>query len=624
MTSEKIAGMPLMHIPEMIEKAQGGESLFIDEVRDAFARDPSSHRVGILLDLVDSTKKITELHVPRLSDDADAAEDDFTYKYVRAEIGNRLNVVGARRVTIFCDLSDAHLNALQERLKRAFGIGCLPKERYAHGRTVNVMDRMINAVDGRTRRPSQFDIDVRDISQFDLSIAVRSQDSCAASIFTEAAKGLEGKTIIGLDIGGTDIKGAIAVGGALLALGEFNWDPASCEEVDGIISPIVDYARLLRVAATLKDSRLNEELRRELAGPMDALLSKKASADEVSGYVDRAERRLEGVLSAPHAIGVSFPDVVVRNKIVGGETPKTKGVRENGRRDYESEFAKLTNLDTILAELCKDPKVVVNINDGFMAAFTAAVEYAANGSRDSINGGVFAHTLGTDLGSGWVDHRGRIRDIPLETYKLIIDLGSYDAKDRRLSEKDVRSNRNLTTKVPGTLQRYTSQTGVFRLAVKYLQKENPALYQSFFGAGYLVQDGDTVYVPTLPVDMRKAFLEHLMRLAPENDTVANVFREVGVFLAKAYIETERILETGLTKRFLFGRLVMHPEVFNLMQEGAARIAPQLQLIAADENMVHTPLMGQLVNNTQFPGVTVAQFGQAVGAIHFANLHMKFA
>ena len=43
-------------------------------------------------------------------------------------------------------------------------------------------------------------------------------------------------------------------------------------------------------------------------------------------------------------VGLSYPDVVIKDKIVGGETSKTAGLRANPDIDYEQEFAKLTAL----------------------------------------------------------------------------------------------------------------------------------------------------------------------------------------------------------------------------------------------------------------------------------------
>jgi hypothetical protein len=60
-------------------------------------------------------------------------------------------------------------------------------------------------------------------------------------------------------------------------------------------------------------------------------------------------------------------------------------------------------------------------------------------------------------------------------------------------------------------------------------------------------------------------------------------------------------------------------VFDLMQEGAARREPELEFVAADSNMAYTPLMRALDADPEY---TVAQFGQAVGAVYFANLSLQ--
>ena len=59
-----------------------------------------------------------------------------------------------------------------------------------------------------------------------------------------------------------------------------------------------------------------------------------------------------------------------------------------------------------------------------------------------------------------------------------------------------------------------------------------------------------------------------------------------------------------------------PECFALMQEGAARRNPRVKFIAADSEMAYTPLMKALAAD---PDYTVAQFGQAIGAVYFGNM-----
>ena len=83
------------------------------------------------------------------------------------------------------------------------------------------------------------------------------------------------------------------------------------------------------------------------------------------------------------AIGVCFPDVVVRDKIVGGEVYKTRGIRDYLGAAYEAEFRRLSTLDVALRAFVKPGGVVGIVNDGPMAAFTAAVELGASTRRPS-------------------------------------------------------------------------------------------------------------------------------------------------------------------------------------------------------------------------------------------------
>ena len=224
----------------------------------------------------------------------------------------------------------------------------------------------------------------------------------------------------------------------------------------------------------------------------------------------------EGLHEEPRfdGIGLCFPDVVVKNKIVGGEVYKTRGIRSNPAIDYESDLAELTDLDIRLQAWVRPGGAVRIINDGPMASFTAAVEIAASLDAADVAKGVFAHTLGTELGTGWVTETGVIPDIPLEVYNFIIDLGSWP--ERAYGADDVRSVNNFNTGLPGTLQKYCSQSGIFRLALKYFPTERPDLFHELVERGYVEQRAEGTqegwYVPTGSVDQRKPFLEHMMRL----------------------------------------------------------------------------------------------------------------
>ncbi len=302
-------------------------------------------------------------------------------------------------------------------------------------------------------------------------------------------------------------------------------------------------------------------------------------------------------------VGVSFPDIVIGDRILGGETPKTDGMRRNTALDYEREFRKLSGLRTPLLGLCRKGGRVRLTNDGNMAAFSAAVELASSEDAAAVGRGVVAHSLGTDLGTGWLLPDGRIPALPLEMYDMVLDLGSF--LSRSFPPDDLRSTRNENSGLPGA-RRYMGQAAAYRLA----QKLEPALLE-----GFTVWEGDCLKVATSPQDLRKPCLEHLMRLAEEGDGAAcEIFRRIGLHLAVVTQEMDFLLHPAADTRFLFGRFVKRPAVFALLREGFESLGGGIRLLPSDEDLAGTPLMRQLAGTD---GVTVAQFGQAVGAIYFA-------
>lgn len=359
--------------------------------------------------------------------------------------------------------------------------------------------------------------------------------------------------------------------------------------------------RLLRAAGSLYRAGRQEEVEWPA-------LDRHASLAEMERGAAAMEQAAGTDLRGFDAIGLCFPDVVIRNRIVGGETHKTFGLRSNPKLDYEEQFARITALNSGLEEYVIAGGPVMNTNDGPMAAFAAAVEEAAGGG--DVSQGFFAHTLGTELGAGWVRPDGSIPEIPLEVYNCIIDLGS--GAQRRYSADDVRSVNNLNTGLSGTLQRYTSQSGVFRLAAR-----SPKLLQEALDKGMFRWEGEGLVVPSQPEDMRKPCLEYFMEQAAAGRPECHrIFQEIGEYLAVTWRETDYILQPEAKDRTLFGRLVKLPACFRLMCEGAARREPGLRQFAADENLANTTLMRQLADS---PDYTVAQFAQAVGAIYYGCL-----
>ncbi len=175
---------------------------------------------------------------------------------------------------------------------------------------------------------------------------------------------LKGKAICGIDIGGTDIKIALSDGDDICCFKEYDWNPKSFTVAKQLISPVIYLTKLVRVYYSLKhcknlDDKIKTELNKELLLAMD----KHADIQLIKKTVDKLENILEDEIILLDAVGLSFPDVVVRDKIVGGETTKTIGIKRNEEVNFEKQFAQITNLNIVLLELCKKNGVIKIIND---------------------------------------------------------------------------------------------------------------------------------------------------------------------------------------------------------------------------------------------------------------------
>ncbi|MFP4375524.1 MAG: hypothetical protein ACLFP4_00645 [Spirochaetales bacterium] len=598
-------------ITDLKEEIRCGSPLYVSEVRSYFARHSGAKTIAYSLLLPDTENhRVGSVRVPA-PEDLSQEERAVAVDYLQAEFYNLLTTLGGRALSIYLGKDGRVLLPFIEPVVSSFQVALPRSERRGVGRVVNVIERMLAALDGKATEPAHFDIKVivDDPPALPENYSFHAETDHTLVAVTE---NLKGKVFCGLDVGGTDIKAALVVNGTLVGLKEHDWNPAVLTNVEEIIGPIVDTVRML-AARAVAGERSDEPA---FASLYEEGLDKNIAPGRLHEISDALEEQA-GSLRVFDGIGVSFPDVVVRNKVVGGEVPKTLGMRSNAGRDFEEQFSLLTKLDDTLAAYCVSDGRVYSANDGPMAAFTAAVELSASPQRHLAEKGVFAHSLGTDLGSGLVLADGSIPEIPLEIYNMIIDVGS--AAFRALPALDVRSLRNTNTDISGTMQRFTSQTGAFRVAYAYAVEHKPELIDRAREKGYLRSEGEEgeelVIVPEQPEDMRKAYLAYLMAEAETEPAIAEVFRDIGEFLALTWSETERILGTGLSTRFLFGRLVKSDYCFSLMKEGARRRALDLEFIAADSSMAYTPLMKELAASEEF---TVAQFGQAIGAVYFAN------
>ena len=574
-----------------LDRARADEPLWLPELRAAFLADESARPLKLRLTLHDGSMRDFACAVPRWETEE---EERFAAEYLYACVYNILAVYSGRALRLFFDTADGELCALYDSLAVVFQLN--ETRRHGYGKVVSIAARIAASCGG-----GAFRFEKADLSEYTPLNEEKAEGTSVPleNKLREACGKASGLALCGVDVGGTDIKLALSLDGRLVCTKRFDWNPALYATAEEIIEPILWLVRLMRCRLAAERTALPEELR----GKLHEALGKDAALGLVREAAEQAEAVLGTAVNVLDGIGVSYPDIVIGDRILGGETPKTEGLRRNTTLDYEREFHKLSELKGELQKLCRPGGAVRITNDGNMAAFTAAMELAHSADAAALRDGVIAHSLGTDLGTGWLTAEGTIPALPLEMYDLILDLGSFPS--RAIAPKDLRSTRNENSGLPGAL-RYMGQAAAYRLAYQ----RNSALLE-----GFTALDGEALTIAKEPRDMRKPCLEHLMQLAEEGDEDASaVFRDIGENLSAVTREMEYLLHPAAKSRFLFGRFVKRPKVFRLLEEGFRRGVGDVTLIPSDENLANTPLMRALA---QSKDATVAQFGQAVGAIYFA-------
>ena len=559
-------------LSQWLERARAGEPVWLPDMRAQCAQLPDPIDVTMQLTLCDGTQRDFPLPLPRWENDG---QRQFVLQYVTACVWNTLSALSGRELAFYFDPAETETAALLGKLDTVFQVHEPTRREY--GKVVSIADRLCRAFGC-----GPFAFALRDKRDYTPSPPFVPPQGALTQQLRRAAQRCESGVCCGIDIGGTDIKAAVSVDGQLVCVKEYDWDPASSPTAEGITGPIVLLVRLMACCA----AGLTPALRRAL--------DKNAPDDLMARAVAASPALPLDVL------GVSFPDVVIRDRIVGGESPKTRGMRQNPALDYETAFARLGDLLTLLRPYCRRGAAVHMTNDGHIAAFMAAAELAWQGDPD-LSSGVVAHALGTDFGMGYLYGDGSIPEMPAELYDFLLDLGSFP--QRELSPDDLRSTRNENSGLPGA-RRYVGQAAAFRLAYE----ADPSLLD-----GFTARQGIAL---TVPADKRKDCLAHLMARAADGDPAARrVFLQVGRGVGEMSRELALLLHPATDTRYLFGRFVKDPACFRLLQEGCRQVVPSLRLEAADEELSCTPLMRALSAH----GVTVAQFGQTIGAMYYAAI-----
>jgi len=547
-----------------IKDALENKPVFISDIREAYNELPKEecHTLCCVLEPVEETL-LEKTFFINFSKETSTENIFFCNMYVLSELYNIISIIGGRQITIYADMNDEALMELIAEIKNAFGSGEKRSKRFGYGLCVNVAERICASCFNSLfkDKPYEFQIVCRNISELanrDEIYGDKEKKLCLEKKLTDSIKKIEGKIICGIDVGGTDIKAVIVRDSKIKYMREYNWDPASHTNADRTINVILLIIRLLRCQLSL-------ELCNDISEGVKAYCRKRlimaSNANPSYSFMVIIATEIEKILANRlvkiDAIGVAYPDVVVNNRIVGGETTKTQGMRNNKKLDYEKEYSKVTQLNKILMKNFDNAAVKI-INDGFMAAFASAVELAHSPDAHRINNGVFAYAIGTELGVGWINSNGVIPKIPLNGADVIIDLGSLVAAN--ISHEKIGSIKNTNTGISGTLQQYVSQNGVFRLSLDKRFKKKPKDLNFLLSEGFLQaqkERGSKYFLFNGIKDMRKKFLDYIVRLLVEGDDadLQDIFRETGKYLGYGEIEFDHILSSDVSLSVLYGRVV---------------------------------------------------------------------
>ena len=224
-------------IEPFLKKAEADEPVYITDVREVFDKE-GSKAFHVHAHLYEGETAVFALGLPQWEDDR---QREFVAEYVRAFFYNLLSTLGALRIEIYLDRSDEALTALAEGLSDDFQVSWAKTERTGYGKCLNVNERIIKALTGGSE---MFSITVKDLAD-EPAVQEEKKESVSEPVFTQLPERARTRFLLGIDVGGTDIKFAVSLDGKLLHCEELNWAPASISCVEDLTAPVLDAAERL-------------------------------------------------------------------------------------------------------------------------------------------------------------------------------------------------------------------------------------------------------------------------------------------------------------------------------------------------------------------------------------------
>jgi hypothetical protein len=270
-------------------------------------------------------------------------------------------------------------------------------------------------------------------------------------------------------------------------------------------------------------------------------------------------------------------------------------MKMNPDTDYEKEFFKTSNLDDMARGYAKAGAPVIVLNDTNTASYFISVEQASRDESILDEEGMFINTVGTEMGTGFISRGGTIQYIPMECYQHVIDLGNDDYG--AYPPEDLRSTRNMNTGIPGTIQKYVTQLGLFRMAVsEFMEKDRDLI--GLWERQKLIRwdrEKDLIEAVTEPIDSRDRLTRFLTDrlLAEKNPVAEEIIRVMGKAMG-ILIDQDLLIFPEIKPRRLISGGIMAPDpVFNLFRDALRRHNGAYDVIRLDESTAGSPLLKKI-------------------------------
>lgn len=528
-------------------------------------------------------------------------------RYLLAMINNMLVSFGGSKLSIYREEGSEFLDQLLMSAIAEFQQDSLRNDRTGYGVYLNYINRM-NVFLGLGR----FKIEICNIKEWprlnpekEYRIYIPEDEKKEQELLRRTATELLGTCICSLDVGGNSIKGAVVKDGKILVLKEYQWYPTGCKVAEEMNDPMILMVRFLSVCTGLmeRDGSLTKIQNAFVCNtPYAELLSITKQAEEEGIF---SEGRFDSIV-------VGFPDIVVHNKIAGGESFKHLGLKNNPETDYEIEFFKTSDLDDMVAPYGKPGAPIIVLNDGNAASYITSVEQAFAKEAFLDENGLFANTIGTEMGTGFISQGGTIQHIPLEGFQHVIDLGNEEYQNYPAS--DIRSVLSTNTGIAGVVQKYISQMGLFRMAITTLYERKEPLFTELLEKGLLTFDekADVMSSVLEPKDRRGELTRYLVaQLEKKNEAVEEAYRMMGKAMGILIDQDKRIFPEIATTRLLSGGIIANNRAFELLREGLKAHNSSYEVMRLDEETMYSPLLKSMKPEER-------NFNVAIGSAYIGN------